>query len=68
MTRSEHHPERRGRRHMIHDAAMNENLEEKIRQRAYQLYEQRNGEEGDPESDWYQAEAEILAPKTGQEH
>ena len=34
-------------------------LEERIRARAYELYEQRQGEPGDPDDDWYRAEAEI---------
>lgn len=33
--------------------------EERIRIRAYELYEKRKGEGGDAESDWYRAEAEI---------
>lgn len=32
---------------------------DRIRTRAYELYEKRGGAPGDPESDWYQAEAEI---------
>lgn len=32
---------------------------DRIRARAYELYEKRGGAPGDPESDWYQAEAEI---------
>ena len=68
MSRSEHHQEGRGRRHMIESPAKSENLEEKIRLRAYELYEQRNGVPGDPESDWYRAEAEIVPPKTEHEH
>jgi hypothetical protein len=34
-------------------------VEERIRNRAYELYEKRNGEAGDAESDWYRAETEI---------
>ena len=33
--------------------------EDRIRSRAYELYEQRNGNAGDAESDWYRAEAEL---------
>lgn len=33
--------------------------EERIRVRAYELYEKRNGNAGDAESDWYHAEAEL---------
>ncbi len=34
-------------------------LEEKIRERAYQLYLQRCGKGGSPEQDWLQAKSEI---------
>ena len=34
-------------------------VEERIRIRAYELYEKRDGEAGDAESDWYRAETEI---------
>lgn len=33
--------------------------EDRIRVRAYELYEKRNGAPGDAESDWYRAEAEL---------
>jgi hypothetical protein len=33
--------------------------EDRIRIRAYELYEKRNGAPGDAESDWYRAEAEL---------
>ncbi|HEX4947897.1 MAG TPA: DUF2934 domain-containing protein [Blastocatellia bacterium] len=36
-------------------------LGERIRQRAYELSQQRGAEEGDELSDWYQAESEIRA-------
>ena len=39
------------------------NLEEKIRLRAYQLYEQRGRIEGFALDDWLQAEAEIRGAK-----
>ncbi len=35
-------------------------LEQQIRQRAYEIYEQRGSQDGSPEQDWLQAEAEIL--------
>lgn len=35
-------------------------LEDKIRQRAYQLFEGRNGDEGDHMSDWLQAQSDVL--------
>jgi hypothetical protein len=39
-------------------------LEEKIRQRAYELFEARGREEGHEFEDWLQAEAEIMGRKT----
>jgi hypothetical protein len=38
--------------------------EERIRQRAYELYEQRNGELGYADEDWYRAESEITSSPT----
>ena len=35
-------------------------LDEKIRQRAYELYEQRGRTDGSELEDWVQAEAEVL--------
>lgn len=42
-------------------------MEEKIRQRAYQLYEQRGRDNGHAEEDWLRAEREVkgLASRTG---
>ncbi len=40
-----------------------QNLEEKIRQRAYELYEARGREEGHDVDDWLQAEVEITGAK-----
>ena len=40
-------------------------VQDRIRIRAYELYEQRNGGPGDPDDDWYRAEAEIN-PKTAE--
>jgi len=37
------------------------NLDEEIRRRAYELYLQRNGQDGDPVGDWFVAEREIRA-------
>lgn len=68
MPRSEHQRKEHGRRHMIETPVQVENIEEKIRLRAYELYEQRQGEPGDPENDWYRAEAEIIAPQKQQDH
>ncbi len=39
--------------------ATERNLEEQIRTRAYELYEERGREEGHDLEDWLQAEAEI---------
>jgi len=36
-------------------------LEEEIRQRAYELYLERNGSPGDQNQDWLVAEREVLA-------
>lgn len=41
------------------------NLEEKIRLRAYELYQQRGGEHGRDFDDWLQAESDILQQKLG---
>jgi hypothetical protein len=37
------------------------NLEDEIRRRAYDLYEQRNGSSGSEQEDWLRAETEVLA-------
>ena len=37
------------------------NLENEIRRRAYELYEQRNGGPGSEQEDWLRAENEVLA-------
>ena len=39
----------------------NVNLDEEIRRRAYELYLQRNGQDGDPVGDWFIAEREVRA-------
>ena len=36
-------------------------LEEQIRQRAFQIYLQRDGQDGSELDDWRQAESELLA-------
>jgi Protein of unknown function (DUF2934) len=41
----------------------NTDLEEQIRLRAYELYEQRGGEHGYDLDDWLQAESELTQPK-----
>jgi hypothetical protein len=38
-----------------------EALQEEIRQRAHELYEERGREPGYAEQDWFRAEAEVLA-------
>jgi hypothetical protein len=38
-------------------------LQEKIRRRAYELYEQRGREDGHDLDDWFQAESEITQTK-----
>lgn len=43
----------------------NSNLEEQIRQRAYDIYEKRGRQDGLSEQDWLQAEVEI-AGRNGQ--
>ena len=47
---------------MVGDQVMDDQTVEKIRQRAYELSQAReqSGRAGDPESDWLQAEREIL--------
>ena len=42
------------------------NLEEEIRRRAYELYEERGCVPGQDHSDWVQAEREVLARYTQQ--
>ncbi len=39
-------------------------LDERIRRRAYELYEQRNRTDGRDMDDWLQAEAEVNGKKT----
>jgi hypothetical protein len=39
----------------------NGNLEEEIRRRAYELFQERGGEHGRHDEDWQRAEAEIRA-------
>jgi hypothetical protein len=38
-------------------------IDEEIRQRAYQLYQERGGAKGDPTDDWLQAKKEVLSRK-----
>ena len=46
----------------------NGELESQIRLRAYQLYEQRGYIDGGAESDWFEAEREVLARYGNREH
>jgi Protein of unknown function (DUF2934) len=48
----------------IQQALVIANLQDEIRVRAYELYEQRGREDGQDVEDWIQAEAEILARNT----
>jgi hypothetical protein len=40
-------------------------IEQRISERAYQIYLERGGDGGDPTSDWLQAEAEIRGTSQG---
>jgi DUF2934 family protein len=42
-----------------HSAELDPSLQDKIRFRAYELYQQRGGEDGHATEDWWQAEKEI---------
>ena len=44
---------------VAHETRVAASLEEQIRQRAYELYQQRNGHGGSPEQDWLRAKEEI---------
>lgn len=50
-----------------HSVELPDELEEAVRRRAYEIYEERAGSglESSPEGDWLQAEAEILAHQVG---
>ena len=39
-----------------------ERVEERIRERAYQLFQNREEDHGDPEKDWFDAQWQLLAP------
>lgn len=39
-----------------------ERMEERIRERAYQLFQDRAEDHGDPEKDWFEAQWELVAP------
>jgi len=43
------------------DSRLNLNLEDRIRQRAYELYVQRGRQDGGAQGDWFDAEEELLA-------
>jgi hypothetical protein len=42
-----------------------DSLQEKIKERAYSLYRQRNGEKGSEMDDWLKAEKEIVGNQAG---
>jgi hypothetical protein len=44
---------------IAHETRVASSIEEQIRQRAYELYLQRNGHGGSPEQDWIRAKEEI---------
>jgi len=50
----------RSRQPCAANTAQSTNSEDRIRHRAYQLYEQRGSVDGFALDDWFQAEAEIL--------
>ena len=39
-----------------------ERVEERIRERAYQLFQEREENQGDPEKDWFDAQWQLVAP------
>ena len=39
-----------------------ERVEERIRERAYQLFQDREEDQGDPEKDWFDAQWQLVAP------
>lgn len=45
----------------VRQSAVRENIEDEIRQRAYELYEERGRQEGFHEEDWKRVEQEVLA-------
>ena len=47
--------------HMFHSPIDGTSLEGRIRQRAYELFQERGGESGFHHEDWLKAEAEIRA-------
>ena len=50
-----------GQPYDLAEAPSQPNLQDRIRQRAYELSQQRDGQAGDALDDWYRAEAEIQA-------
>lgn len=50
-----------GQPYDLAEAPTQPNLEDRIRQRAYELSQQRDAYDGDPVNDWYRAEAEVRA-------
>ncbi len=54
-------PDQGGRMIAVDPLGTNANREEKVRLRAYQLYEQRGRKEGYADEDWLEAESQIPA-------
>ena len=50
----------RARKKVAHRPPLRVHVEQIIRQRAYELYEQRGREDGRSQEDWLRAEAEVL--------
>lgn len=53
------------RKTLIMTGAQPQNLEEQIRQRAYELYEKRGRGDGHDLDDWLRAEEEVTQQKAG---
>jgi Protein of unknown function (DUF2934) len=63
-----HKPEQRYHRSPTPPAPLRPNqadaeIEDEVRQRAYELYQERGGVEGNPTEDWLQAKKEVLSHK-----
>lgn len=54
-------PDQGGRMIAVDPLGTNASREEKVRLRAYQLYEQRGRKEGHADEDWLEAESQISA-------
>ena len=67
-TESKEQPQSREPEQQQPAPAAEQALEARIRIRAYQLFEMREGAPGDPEDDWYRAEAEIIGKPGETDH